>query len=121
MYIQNGIKPSTATSASNPKPTAVQSISGAVEISPFPFFPGWVSPKAGVKARAGEFLVSPKLRYAENGAGFIPEQRIVASKAFLGVDKQIAKDGFYNLYLDRDSILGKYASCQRSEEVAHYT
>ncbi len=40
---------------------------------------------------------------------FIPQQRIVASKAYLGIQNQVPTAGYYDLFLNRDSILAKYA------------
>jgi hypothetical protein len=40
---------------------------------------------------------------------FIPQQRIVASKVFLGVQNQILEAGFYNLFLEPDTTLSKFA------------
>lgn len=40
---------------------------------------------------------------------FIPEQRIVTSKAILGINNQVNEAGFYDLFLNQDSILGVYA------------
>lgn len=39
---------------------------------------------------------------------FIPEQRIVGSKVFLGIDNQVEAAGFYNLFLNPDEILEKF-------------
>lgn len=40
---------------------------------------------------------------------FIPEQRIVGAKVFLGVGEQVKEAGFYNLFLNQDEVLGQYA------------
>ncbi len=40
---------------------------------------------------------------------FIPQQRIVASKVFIGLQDQILDAGFYDLFLNPDSTLAKYA------------
>ena len=40
---------------------------------------------------------------------FIPQQRIVTSKVFLGVQNQVPEAGYYDLFLTPDSILAKYA------------
>jgi hypothetical protein len=40
---------------------------------------------------------------------FIPQQRIVASKVFLGVQNQILKAGYYDLFLTEDTTLAKFA------------
>ena len=55
--------------------------------------------------RGGESVY--KLRGKEEE--FIPQQRIVASKAFLGVQNQILDAGYYNLFLNADTILSKFA------------
>ncbi len=44
-----------------------------------------------------------------NDEEFIPQQRIVASKVFLGVQNQILDAGYYNLFLTPDTILSKIA------------
>ena len=40
---------------------------------------------------------------------FIPQQRIVASKVFFGLQNQIFDAGYYNLFLNPDSTLAKFA------------
>ena len=40
---------------------------------------------------------------------FIPQQRIVTSKVYLGVQNQVPSAGYYNLFLTADSVLAKYA------------
>ena len=40
---------------------------------------------------------------------FIPQQRIVASKAYLGIQNQVPTAGYYDLFLNPDSILAKFA------------
>ncbi|MBI1227291.1 MAG: hypothetical protein GC192_18815 [Bacteroidetes bacterium] len=40
---------------------------------------------------------------------FIPQQRIVASKVFIGLQNQIFDAGFYDLFLNPDSTLSKFA------------
>lgn len=40
---------------------------------------------------------------------FIPQQRIVASKVFLGVQNQVPEAGYYDLFLTPDSVLAKFA------------
>jgi hypothetical protein len=40
---------------------------------------------------------------------FIPQQRIVASKVFLGVQNQILEAGYYDLFLTEDTTLAKFA------------
>ena len=39
---------------------------------------------------------------------FIPEQRIVGSKVFLGIDNQVKEAGFYDLFLNPDEVLEKF-------------
>ena len=53
---------------------------------------------------------------------FIPEQRIVGAKVFLGVGEQIKEAGFYQLFLKREEILGQYAfNYNRKEsDLAYY-
>lgn len=48
-----------------------------------------------------------KLR-GESGE-FIPEQRIIGAKAFLGIGNQILQAGFYDLFLSQDTTLATYA------------
>ncbi|MFK7932360.1 MAG: hypothetical protein AB8G22_02550, partial [Saprospiraceae bacterium] len=43
------------------------------------------------------------------GGEFIPEQRIVGSKVYLGVNNQISEAGYYDLFLNEDEVLDKYA------------
>lgn len=40
---------------------------------------------------------------------FIPEQRIIGAKVFLGVNNQISQAGYYDLFLDPQEILGTFA------------
>ena len=40
---------------------------------------------------------------------FIPEQRVVGSKVILGVNNQISEAGFYNLFLNPEETLDKFA------------
>jgi hypothetical protein len=40
---------------------------------------------------------------------FIPQQRIVASKVFIGLQNQIFEAGYYDLFLNADSTLSKFA------------
>ncbi|MFQ5447789.1 MAG: hypothetical protein ACE5FF_12720, partial [Saprospiraceae bacterium] len=61
--------------------------------------------EAGNVVRGGESVY--KLRGA--GEEFIPQQRIVASRVFLGIQNQIHKAGFYDLFLNRDTTLAKFA------------
>jgi hypothetical protein len=56
------------------------------------------------KGKAGE--AAYKMRGAKEE--FIPEQRIVANKAILGVREGVSEAGFYNLFTRPDSILYKF-------------
>lgn len=61
-----------------------------------------------------------KLR-GENGSEFIPEQRIVGSKAYLGISNQVLEAGFYNLFLNQDTVLAKYGfNFDRKESALTY-
>lgn len=40
---------------------------------------------------------------------FIPEQRVIGSRVMLGINNQIKKAGFYDLYLSPEKILDKFA------------
>ncbi len=40
---------------------------------------------------------------------FIPEQRIIGSKAILGIHQQIPEAGFYDLFLNEEEALYRYA------------
>lgn len=52
---------------------------------------------------------------------FIPQQRIVASKVFLGVQDQVFKAGYYDLFLNPDSTLSKFAfNYDRRESALSY-
>ncbi len=55
--------------------------------------------------RGGESVY--KLRGQEEE--FIPQQRIVASKVFLSVQSQVLEAGYYDLFLNADSVLAKFA------------
>ena len=55
--------------------------------------------------RGGESIYKLK----GNDEEFIPQQRIVASKVFLGMQNQILDAGFYELFLTSDTILSKFA------------
>lgn len=54
---------------------------------------------------------SSEIVYKLKGEGeeFIPEQRIVGNKAYLGIGNQIPEAGFYDLFLSDDEVLAKYA------------
>ncbi len=52
---------------------------------------------------------------------FIPEQRIIGSKVFLGIGNQILQAGFYDMFLSADTTLAKYAfNYDRKESVLDY-
>lgn len=52
---------------------------------------------------------------------FIPEQRIIGSKIYLGVNGQAETAGFYDLYLQQDTTLGTYAfNYDRKESQLEY-
>ncbi len=44
-----------------------------------------------------------------NGGEFIPEQRTVGGRVYLGVGNQIPEAGFYELFLNPDEVLAKFA------------
>lgn len=44
-----------------------------------------------------------------NDEEFIPEQRVVGTKLFLGIDQQVSKAGFYTLFLNKDEPLDHLA------------
>lgn len=44
-----------------------------------------------------------------NGGEFIPEQRTVGGKVFLGVSNQIPEAGYYDLFLNPGQVLAKFA------------
>ncbi len=54
---------------------------------------------------------SPELVYKLRGEGeeFIPEQRTVGGKVYLGVGNEIPSAGFYELFLEEEEVLGTYA------------
>ncbi len=52
---------------------------------------------------------------------FIPEQRVVGSRVRVMLNNQIQEAGFYNLYLDEEEVLEKYAfNYDRKESVLEY-
>ena len=57
------------------------------------------------KSGSGDLVY--KLRGTEEE--FIPEQRIIGSKVILSINNEIRKDGFYDLFLNEESQLAKYA------------
>ncbi len=54
---------------------------------------------------AGELVY----KLSGNDEEFIPEQRVVGTKLFLGIDQQVAKSGFYTLFLNKDEPLDHLA------------
>ena len=44
-----------------------------------------------------------------SGEEFIPEQRIVGTRVFLGIDEQLSEAGFYELFLNREEPLDHFA------------
>ncbi len=73
--------------------------------------------EADSKGIAGE--TSYKMKGAKEE--FIPEQRIIAAKAILGVKEGIKEAGFYSLFTRPDSILYKYGfNFDRRESVLEY-
>lgn len=55
--------------------------------------------------RGGESVYKIKGKEEE----FIPQQRIVGAKVFLGVQSQVPEAGYYDLFLNPDSVLAKLA------------
>lgn len=69
------------------------------------------------------FLNSTDMVYKLRGeeGEFIPEQRIIGSKAFLGIGNQVLQAGFYDLFLSADSTLATYAfDYDRKESALDY-
>jgi len=55
------------------------------------------------------------------GEEFIPEQRIIGSKAYLGVNNQVETAGFYDLFFDEGEVIATYAfNYDRRESVLDY-
>ncbi len=56
-------------------------------------------------------LSSGELVYKLQGGGeeFIPEQRIVGTRVFLGIDEQLSEAGFYELFLNPENTLDHFA------------
>ena len=67
---------------------------------------------------------SGELVYKMQGDGgeFIPEQRIVGAKVFLGVDNQVDQAGFYELFLSEEEMLDHFAFnySRRESELNYY-
>lgn len=61
--------------------------------------------EANHESGSGEIVYKLKGEQEE----FIPEQRIVGAKVYLGVGEQIKDAGFYELFLNPDDILDQYA------------
>lgn len=64
-----------------------------------------------------------ELVYKLQGEGeeFIPEQRIIGTKAFLNVNDQVKQAGFYELFLEEEEALATYAfNYDRRESVLDY-
>ncbi|MCB0637831.1 MAG: hypothetical protein KDC54_14485, partial [Lewinella sp.] len=56
-----------------------------------------------------------------SGQEFIPEQRIVSSQVYLGVDNQVSQAGFYQLFLNEDEPLDRFAfNYNRRESALDY-
>lgn len=72
---------------------------------------------------ANHFVNSTDIVYKLRGESgeFIPEQRIIGSKAFLGIGNQVLEAGFYDLFLTQDTILAEYAfNFDRKESALDY-
>jgi len=72
---------------------------------------------------ADHFVNSTDMVYKLRGESgeFIPEQRIIGSKAFLGIGNQVLEAGFYDLFLTQDTILAEYAfNFDRKESALDY-
>ncbi|MCO6489419.1 MAG: BatA domain-containing protein [Phaeodactylibacter sp.] len=72
---------------------------------------------------ANHQTTSSDIVYKLKGQGreFIPEQRIIGAKAFLGVNNQVRDAGFYALFLREDNPLGTYAfNYDRRESALDY-
>ncbi len=69
------------------------------------------------KVTDGELVYKLKGQQEE----FIPEQKLVGSKALLGINNQISEAGFYNLFLNENEILDKFAfNYDRKESLLKY-
>lgn len=72
---------------------------------------------------ANHQTTSSDIVYKLKGQGreFIPEQRIIGAKAFLGVNNQVRDAGFYTLFLREGNPLGTYAfNYDRRESALDY-
>lgn len=56
-------------------------------------------------------ITGAELVYKIKGAKeeFIPEQKIIGSKVILGINNQVKEAGYYELFLEEEEILAKYA------------
>lgn len=73
---------------------------------------------------ADHFVNSTDIVYKLRGESgeFIPEQRIIGAKAFLGIGNQVLQAGYYDLFLNQDTILAEYAfNYDRKESALDYT
>lgn len=73
--------------------------------------------------QADNFLTGSETVYKLKGQSeeFIPEQKIIGSKVLLGINNQIKEAGFYNLFLDQNETLSKYAyNYDRKESKLEY-
>lgn len=69
------------------------------------------------QVNAGELVYKMKGRSGE----FIPQQRTVGSKVFLGIDNQVTDDGFYQLFLNEEDPLDHFAfNFSRQESALDY-
>lgn len=70
-------------------------------------------------------LSSAELVYKLQGSGeeFIPEQRIVGTRVFLGIDEQLSEDGFYELFLNKENPLDHFAFnySRRESDLDYYS
>ena len=72
---------------------------------------------------ADNFLTGSEMVYKLKGQAeeFIPEQKIIGSKVLLGLNNQVKEAGFYNLFLDQEETLSKYAfNYDRKESKLEY-
>ena len=72
---------------------------------------------------ADNFLTGSETVYKLKGRAeeFIPEQKIIGSKVLLGINNQISEAGFYDLFLEENKTLAKYAfNYDRKESKLEY-
>lgn len=74
--------------------------------------------EASHETQTGEIVYKIK----GEGEEFIPEQRVVGAKVYLGIGEQIKQAGFYQLFLDQNEILEQFAfNYDRTEsDLAYY-